>query len=152
MNKVVVFQLDYEQYAIPVEHVVSIEKMSEPTVIPHMPDYMVGVVRIRTELVPVLDTMRILYHRPYTKTEKTRLIVVSTEELVVAFIVDDAKEILDIPEEAIKQVNMLAYRQTPYFIGVANLPERLITLIDPNELFERLEGVKEIKEHMKSHQ
>lgn len=152
MNKVVVFQLNHEQYAIPIEHVVSIEKMSEPTVIPHMPDYMVGVVRIRGELVPVLDTMRILYRRPYTKTEKTRLIVVSTEELVVAFIVDDAKEILDIPEEVIKQVNMLAYRQTPYFIGVANLTERLIMLIDPNELFERLERVKEIKEHMKSHQ
>jgi purine-binding chemotaxis protein CheW len=152
MNKVVVFQLEHEQYAIPVEHVVSIEKMIMPTVIPQMPDYMMGVVHIRGELVPVLDTMKILYRRPYIETDNTRLIVVSTEDLSVAFIVDDAKEIIDIPEEAIKQVNMLAYRQTPYFIGVANLPERLITLIDPNRLFESLEGVKAIKEHMQSHQ
>lgn len=152
MNKVVVFQLEHEQYAIPVEHVVSIEKMITPTVIPQMPDYMMGVVRIRGELVPVLDTMKILYRRPYIETDKTRLIVVSTEDLSVAFIVDDAKEILDIPEEAIKQVNMLFYRQTPYFIGVASLPERLITLIDPNQLFESLEGVKAIKEHVQNHQ
>jgi purine-binding chemotaxis protein CheW len=152
INKVVVFQVGNEQYAIPVEHVISIEKMSAPTIIPQMPDYMIGVVRIRGELVPVLDTMKILYNRPYVETERTRLIVVSTEDISVALIVDDAKEIIDIPQEAIQQVNMLAYRQTPYFIGVANLPERLITLIDPNRLFESLEGVKDIKEHVQSHQ
>jgi purine-binding chemotaxis protein CheW len=151
MNKFVVFQLEREQYAVPIEYVISIEKMTEPTVIPQMPDYMVGVVRIRGELVPVLDTRKLLYERPFEETDKTRLVVTMVEDVSVAFIVDEAKEILDIPEEAIKQVNMLAYRQTPYFIGVANLPERLITLIDPNQLFESLEGAKAIKEHVKNH-
>jgi purine-binding chemotaxis protein CheW len=151
MNKFVVFQLEREQYAVPIEYVISIEKMTEPTMIPQMPDYMVGVVRIRGELVPVLDTRKLLYERPFEETDKTRLVVTMVEDVSVAFIVDEAKEILDIPKEAIKQVNMLAYRQTPYFIGVANLPERLITLIDPNQLFESLEGAKAIKEHVKNH-
>ncbi|OQM45033.1 chemotaxis protein CheW [Anoxybacillus sp. UARK-01] len=152
MNKVVVFQLGNEQYAIPIEQVVSIEKMAAPTVIPQMPDYMLGVVRIRGELVPVLDMVKILYRHSYIQTEKTRLIVVQAEDLVVAFIADDAKEILDIPSEAMKQLNMLAYRQTPYFLGVANLPERLITLIDANRLFESLEGMQMIKERIKENQ
>ncbi|KXG11178.1 chemotaxis protein CheW [Anoxybacillus rupiensis] len=152
MNKVVVFQLGNEQYAIPIEQVVSIEKMAAPTVIPQMPDYMLGVVRIRGELVPVLDMVKILYRHSYIQTEKTRLIVVQTEDLVVAFIADDAKEILDIPSEAMKKLNMLAYRQTPYFLGVANLPERLITLIDANRLFESLEGMQVIKERIKENQ
>ncbi|MCZ0756466.1 chemotaxis protein CheW [Anoxybacillus sp. J5B_2022] len=150
MGKVIVFQLDQEQYAIPVEYVVSIEKMSEPTVIPHMPEYVVGVVRIRGELVPVLDTTRIFYRRPYDRTEKTRLVVVHTEQLTVAFIVDEAKEIIDLPEEAIKQVNLLAYRNAPYFTGVANLPERLITLLDPNRLFMSLEGAMDLKEQIEA--
>ncbi len=59
------------------------------------------------------------------------MIVVITEDLSAALIVDDAKEIIDIPSKSIKQGNMLAYRQTPYFIGVASLPERLITLVEP---------------------
>ncbi|WP_163149902.1 chemotaxis protein CheW [Anoxybacillus sp. MB8] len=150
MEKVVVFQLANEQYAIPVEHVVSIEKMSRPTIIPGMPSYMLGVVRIRGELVPVLDTSQILYRRPYTETEKTRLIVVDTDDVHVAFIVDDAKEIIDIPSHMMKQVNMLAYQQTPYFIGIANLPDRLITVIDPTILFDHLEGSSTIKEHIKN--
>jgi purine-binding chemotaxis protein CheW len=152
LNKVVVCQIANEQYGIPVENVISIEKMSTPTVIPQMPDYMVGVVRIRGELVPVLDTMKILYNRPFQESYKTRMIVVTTEDISVALIVDDAKEIIDIPSDSIKQVNMLAYRQTPYFMGVASLPERLITLVEPNRLFESLEGVKAIKEHVQNHQ
>jgi purine-binding chemotaxis protein CheW len=152
LNKVVVCQIANEQYGIPVENVISIEKMSAPTVIPQMPDYMVGVVRIRGELVPVLDTMKILYNQPFQENDKTRMIVVITEDISVALIVDDAKEIIDIPSESIKQVNMLAYRQTPYFIGIASLPERLITLVEPNRLFESLAGVKAIKEHIQSHQ
>ncbi|RAK22289.1 purine-binding chemotaxis protein CheW [Anoxybacillus vitaminiphilus] len=152
LNKVVVCQIADEQYGIPVENVISIEKMSAPTVIPQMPDYMVGVVRIRGELVPVLDTMKILYNRPFQENDKTRMIVVITEDISVALIVDEAKEIVDIPSELIKQVNMLAYRQTPYFIGVASLPERLITLVEPNQLFESLEGIKAIKEHIQSQQ
>jgi purine-binding chemotaxis protein CheW len=152
LNKVVVCQIANEQYGIPVENVISIEKMSAPTVIPQMPDYMIGVVRIRGELVPVLDTMKILYNRPFQENEKTRMIVVITDDISVALIVDDAKEIIDIPSDSIKQVNMLAYHQTPYFIGVASLPERLITLVEPNQLFESLEGVKAIKEHIQSHQ
>ena len=152
MNKFVVFRLESEQYAIPVEHVISIEKMMVPTIVPQMPDYMVGVVRIRGELVPVLDTRKLLYERPFEETDKTRLVVTMAEDISVAFIVDEAKEILDIPKEAVKQVNMLAYQQTPYFIGVASLPERLITLIDLNQLFTQLEGAKVIKEHIYSHQ
>jgi purine-binding chemotaxis protein CheW len=152
MNKFVVFQLEREQYAVPIEYVISIEKMVEPTIIPQMPDYMVGVVRIRGELVPVLDTRKLLYERSFEETDKTRLVVTTAEDISVAFIVDEAKEILDIPEEAVKQVNMLAYQQTPYLVGVASLPERLIILMDPNRLFARLEEADEIKEHIHSHQ
>ncbi|EZP76049.1 CheW protein [Parageobacillus genomosp. 1] len=152
MNKFVVFQLEREQYAIPVVHVISIEKMMTPTIVPQMPDYMVGVVRIRGELVPVLDTRRLLYGQPFEETDKTRLVVTAAEGISVAFIVDEAKEILDIPEEAVKHINMLVYQQTPYLVGVASLPERLITLMDPNRLFAHLEEVNEIKEHIYSHQ
>jgi purine-binding chemotaxis protein CheW len=98
----------------------------------------------------VLDTSQILYRRPYTETEKTRLLVVQADDVYVSFIVDDAKEIIDIPPDMMKQVHMLAYQRTPYFIGIANLPDRLITVIDPTILFNHLEGVNIIKEHIKN--
>ncbi|MDF0727378.1 chemotaxis protein CheW [Cytobacillus sp. S13-E01] len=149
-SKVVVFQVGNEEYGIPVQNVISIERIQPSTVIPKMPSFMKGVVTIREELVPVIDTGIILYDRTTIETDKSRMIVTKTEDLSVGLIVDDAKEILDIPQEKIKQLNLLAYQKTSYFLGVANLENRLLTLLDPNNLFESLEGIKQIKEHMNS--
>ena len=61
--KAVVVQCGNEEYAIPVESVVSIERLEQVNPIPHLPDYMLGLMRIRGELVPIMDFEQILYGR-----------------------------------------------------------------------------------------
>jgi len=65
-------------------------------------------------------------------------------------LVNEAKEIINIPQDKLKQVGLVAYQKTSYFTGVANLDTRLITLIDPLLLIRSLEGIREIQEFMKS--
>ncbi|MFD2445973.1 chemotaxis protein CheW [Bacillus sp. CGMCC 1.16607] len=151
-NKVVVFQVNKEEYAISIQYVISIEKLEGITPIPHLPNYVKGMMVVRGELVPVIDLEQIFYRRQLEQTESSRLIVLKTEELSIGIFVEDAKEIIDIPAEKIKQVGLVAYSKTSYFTGVANLDSGLITLIDPLKLVQSLEGIKEIKEYMKSHQ
>ncbi|WP_442594741.1 chemotaxis protein CheW [Neobacillus sp. D3-1R] len=151
-SKVIVFQVDNEEYCIPIQFVVSIEKLEGITPIPHLPEYVKGMMIVRGELVPVIDLEQIFYKRQLEQTESSRLIVLNTEELSIGIMVKDAKEIIDIPAENIKQVGLVAYAKTSYFSGVANLNSRLITFIDPLKLVQALEGVKEIKDYMKSHQ
>ena len=57
--KSVVFACGTEEYAVPVEQAISIEKLEHVTPIPHLPNYLLGFTRIRGELVPVLDFERI---------------------------------------------------------------------------------------------
>lgn len=152
MSKGVVFQTETEEYAIPIQHVVSIEKMQDFTVIPAMPSYMKGVTRIREELVPVIDMNQILFNRANAVSEKTRIVVVHDEELAIGLIVDDAKEIIEFDEAEIKQLSLLAYKNAKYFIGIANFHDRLITLLDPCKLFAGLEGIREIKSEVMSRQ
>ncbi|PLR86038.1 chemotaxis protein CheW [Bacillus canaveralius] len=148
IKKVVVFQVGSEDYAIPIENVISIEKMEGATPIPHLPEYVNGIVKVRGELIPVIDFENILYKRSLEITEQTRLIVLQTDDLALGVLVKDAKEILDIPSDALKQIGLIAYQKTNYFTGVANLDQRLITIIDPSILVQSLEGIKEIREHM----
>ena len=63
-EKAVVFFCGKEQYAVPVEQVVSIEKLERVTPIPHLPNYLLGFTRIRGELIPIIDFQTILYNRP----------------------------------------------------------------------------------------
>lgn len=152
INKVVVFRVGKEEYAIPIRFVISIEKVEGITSIPHLPHYMKGIAKVRGELIPVVDSESILYSRTLQETELSRMIVLQTEELSFAVLVNEAMEILDIPSGNLKQPGLIAYQKTNYFTGVANMDTRLITLIDPFKLVESLEGVREIKDYMKSQQ
>lgn len=151
-NKVVVFQVGHEDYAIAIDFVISIEKVEGITPIPHLPNYVKGIVKVRGELVPVIDFEQILYNRPIQSTESTRLIVLHTEDLSICVMVNDAKEIIDVAPENIKQLGLVGYKKTEYLTGVANLEQRLITIINPSILVQSLEGIKEIQEYMRSHQ
>ncbi|WP_335872675.1 chemotaxis protein CheW [Bacillus sp. 2205SS5-2] len=146
-QKVVVFQSGTEEYALPIENVISIEKLAKINPIPHLPNYVSGIVDIRNELVPVLDFEQILYGAASDLTD-ARMIVIQSELLSFAVIVKEAKEILDVPNEAIKQVGLLAYSKTKYFTGVVHWEQRLITYVSPGILVKSLDGIKEIEAYL----
>jgi purine-binding chemotaxis protein CheW len=148
-KKMIVFQVGKEEYAIPIEFVISIEKAEGITPIPHLPEYVKGISRVRGELIPVIDFEHILYDRRQAESDAARMIVLQTEELSLGASVSEAKEILDIPKEAIKELGLAAYQRTTYFSAVAALDSRLITIIDPLRLVQALDGIREIKEFMK---
>ncbi|WP_146551385.1 chemotaxis protein CheW [Rummeliibacillus sp. SL167] len=147
--KVVVFKCGNEEYALPVEKVVSIEKFEKVNRIPHLPDYVLGLTRIRDELLPVLDFEQILYGNRANSSE-AKIIVLQADEFVFGLLVLEAKEILDIEEDQLKQVGLVNYTKTQYFSAVANLTDRMITLVSPDVLVNTLDGIKELKEYMKS--
>ncbi len=147
--KVVVFRCGQEEYAIPVEKVISIEKQDFVNRIPHLPDYVLGLTKVRNELLPILDFEQILYHKPIHSSD-AKMIVVTADDFIFGLLVLEAKEILDIEEEQLKQVGLLSYSKTQYFTAVANLDQRMITLVSPEILVNSLEGIKEIKAYLKS--
>src|SRR6188472_1747442 len=103
-EKVVVFNAGKEEYAIPIEFVISIEKIEEINLIPHLPSYMRGIIKSRGSLIPVLDIGDIFYGLSTDVNETVRMIVIETDELSFGLLVKEAKEILEIPEEALEQI------------------------------------------------
>ncbi|MBE1553818.1 chemotaxis protein CheW [Sporosarcina limicola] len=148
--KAVIIQCGNEEYALPVETVVSIERLEQVNPIPHLPDYMLGLMRIRKELVPILDFEQILYGRSAKGHAEARVVLVKTKNLYIGLLVLDAKEILDIPEGSMSSTGLLAYSKTKYFITVANLENRIITVVDPEILSQTLAGMDEIDEYVKA--
>jgi len=147
IEKAVVFLCATEQYAVPVEQVVSIEKLERVTPFPHLPDHLLGFTRIRGELIPIIDFQTILYNRP-TTAQTAKIIVLKTELLNYGLVVADAKEIIDFEEGVLKQMGLINYERTKYFTAVANLEDRMISCIDPNILVHSLDGIREIIEYL----
>ncbi|MBN8190860.1 chemotaxis protein CheW [Bacillus sp. NTK074B] len=155
MPKVVVFHAGKEEYALPVENVVSIEKVEEIRAIPHLPQFVMGIIKVRGEMIPVLDLGNILYGTTAGTETGMFLLVVQTKTMQIGMVVKEAKEILEVSEESITNVGLLAYSKTNYFSGIINLEDKMITQIDADVLVESLESIKEIKDYVneqKAHQ
>ncbi|TQR15635.1 chemotaxis protein CheW [Psychrobacillus soli] len=149
-EKVVVFQCGNEEYAVPIEHVVSIEKLEQVNPIPHLPNYLIGLMKIRGELVPIIDFEEILYHRSGVNYENARVVTMHTQDMSVGILVKEAKEILDILTDDLKQIGLVNYTKTQYFTAVANLENRMITIVDPSILVRSLEGIKDIQSYLEN--
>ncbi|WAA10482.1 chemotaxis protein CheW [Fervidibacillus albus] len=147
-KKWVIFQVETEEYAIEVGRVISIERTEPFTPIPQLPEYVKGIMKVRNELVPVVDLRKVLYEKDEQENESVRIIVLKTNRMPIALLVTEAKELIETEEGNEKQVGLINYKQTAFFKSVIQLQNRLITVIDSDVLIETLDGIREIYTYM----
>jgi purine-binding chemotaxis protein CheW len=63
VQKLVTFRIAKEEFAIPVEHVREILRVRTPSRVPDVPDYVLGVLTVRGQILPVIDLRRLLQQR-----------------------------------------------------------------------------------------
>ena len=129
--KVIVFQLQDEEYGIPVQQVRSIEKVQHITRVPRTASYIKGVINLRGVVTPIIDLRKRFGLKVLDDTESTRMIIVSKEDMEVGFIVAAANDVIDIHQDIIEPApEVVGAVEVEYIQGVAKLDKRLIVMID----------------------
>ncbi|AXI09102.1 chemotaxis protein CheW [Oceanobacillus sp. 143] len=130
-GKVIVFQLQDEEYALSVEQVGAIEKMQTITRVPHSSKFVKGVINLRGVVTPIID-LRLRFGMEETAvSESTRIIIVTLPDMEVGLIVDAANDIIDIPAEMIEQPPAaIGSIDIDYIEGVTKHNDRLIVLLN----------------------
>jgi len=100
------FLVNQENFAISILDVKEIIEISSVTRVPMTPDYIHGVINLRGNVVPVIDLSARLDHGR-TKISKRSCIILVEIELtdstqLIGMLVDEVKEILEIPSENIQ--------------------------------------------------
>ena len=63
VQKVVTFRIAKEEFAFHMEHVREILRVETPNQVPDVPDYVLGVLTVRGQILPVIDLRRLLQQR-----------------------------------------------------------------------------------------
>jgi purine-binding chemotaxis protein CheW len=141
--KVIVFQLNEKEYAVPVGQVKSIEKIMHFTRVPHTSPYIKGVMNLRGVVTPLIDLRVRFGIEEQDYTDSSRVIIVSVAEAEVGLIVDGANDVIDIPSSIVEPPPEIVGAEAAEFInGVIKLDKRLLILID----LENILGVLEEKD------
>ena len=138
-TKQVVFKLGQEEYGLDILIVNAIETYSGVVSVPNAPDYILGMLNLRGEVIPVFS-LRIKFGLPEATLDKEQLIITRTKDMVVGFKVDAVCGILEFDAKEINEVPMIVRSErTRYAKQVANKDGKMILLLDH-------EGILDAKE------
>lgn len=130
-NLHVICKIGESEYAIPADEVYQLESYMNATPVPGAPRYVLGLVQIRQQIVPVLD-LRIRFGLPALQPSlECRVVVLKLERRLVGIVVDSAREVQNFSPEQLKAPPELIAQQSKGFVkSVIHLKERIIMLLD----------------------
>ncbi|HHF3248051.1 TPA: chemotaxis protein CheW [Vibrio alginolyticus] len=131
----VTFQLEEETYGINVMQVREVLRYTEIAPVPGAPDYVLGIINLRGNVVTVIDTRSRFGLIEGEVTDNTRIIVIESERQVIGILVDSVAEVVYLRSSEIDTTPSVGTDESAKFIqGVSNRDGKLLILVDLNKL------------------
>lgn len=133
--QLVSFRLAQEEYGIEITKVQEIILMGEITRVPQTPNYIKGLINLRSTVIPIVD-LRLRFGVPeQAPTDDTRIMVVNVSGKTIGIVVDAVSEVLRIVHGQITSPPpTVAGLGREYLTGLVKLENRLLILLDIDRL------------------
>ena len=134
---IVAFTLGAEEFGIPIEQVLEIDRFSPVTRVPRVAPFIEGVINLRGQLLPIVDLRTRFGMERSDRTRKTRIVVAECKGHRIGLIVDEVSEVVRVPIDQIEgNPPLLAGAAADCVRSVAKLDDRLILLLELAEVVE----------------
>ena len=131
----VTYRLGEETYGINVMQVQEVLRHTEIAPVPGAPDYVLGIINLRGNVVTVIDTRARFGLPPADVTDNTRIVIIESDEQVVGILVDSVAEVVYLKSSEIDSAPNVGTEESAKFIqGVSNRDGELLILVDLNKL------------------
>lgn len=145
MNQVYLsFNIGNELFAINVLKVLEVLQKQYITPVPNAPDYIMGIINFRGEVVPVFNTRIKFNLKSLNEADSFAIAVLdlvkNNEPFRIGATVDWVKDVITINDNDIKPVPpMNSSFNTDFLTGVVRMDDRFILLIDVDKVFTQSE-------------
>jgi purine-binding chemotaxis protein CheW len=131
----VTYRLDEETYGINVMQVQEVLRYTDIAPVPGAPDYVLGIINLRGNVVTVIDTRSRFGLPPTETTDNSRIVIIESDEQVVGILVDSVAEVVYLRSSEIDSAPNVGTEESAKFIhGVSNQKGQLLILVDLNKL------------------
>ena len=138
-NKYVTFKSGNEYFGLKIEYVSEIIVYQEITEIPESEDYIKGLINLRGKIIPVIDVRIRFKQEPMEYTDRTCIVIVNVNDMVVGLIVEKIAEVVEIKEEDILPPPKVVIGgedklQNRYVYGIGKVGDSVKLLLDPERI------------------
>ena len=127
----VTFRLGDEIYGIDVLKVQEVLRITEISPVPGAPDYVLGIINLRGNVVTVVDARNRFSLPPKESDDASRIIVVDAFDKIIGLLVDNVSEVAYVPDSQIELAPNVGNEDTNKFVaGVYNRDNELLIMVD----------------------
>jgi len=127
----VTYQLEEETYGINVMQVQEVLRITEIAPVPGAPNYVIGIINLRGNVVTVIDTRSRFGLMSKESDDHTRIIIVEVNGNVIGMLVDSVAEVVYLHQSEIDTAPNVSSDDSSRFIqGVCSRDEQLLILVD----------------------
>lgn len=114
-----------------------INKLIEMTRVPQAPDYVLGILNLRGEIVTIIDLGKKLGLKSTEISDKTRNVIVNSNGEHIGLMVERISDVIQAEREKIEMPPAnIGGVQGKYFTGVFKTEDRLIGILDVEKVLE----------------
>lgn len=135
--QLVTFTMAGETYALEIQQVEAIINLKPITRVPKAPSHIDGVINLRGEIVPVINTRARLRLPPAEKKPSNQIIILAFEEEKVkaGFLVDSVQEVIRLQESAIEAPSRVSEGvDVEYLRGVGKIDNKIIIMLNAHRI------------------
>ncbi|WP_022947887.1 chemotaxis protein CheW [Methylohalobius crimeensis] len=130
----VTFRLGNETYGINVMQVKEVLRVSEIAPVPGAPDYVIGIINLRGNVVTVVDTRSRFGLPPKPSDGMSRIVIIESAEQVIGILVDSVAEVVELRATEIETAPNVGNEDSARYIqGVTSRGGNLLILVDLNK-------------------
>lgn len=129
LNKVLTFYIKGQIYGIEIDHVTEIIGIQPFIRVPGTPDYVKGIINVRSKVVPVIEVRTRFGKDEIAYTDRTCIIIVTYEDMMIGLIVDSVKGVHDVYKDTISETPIFDNVNTSRFIKYIIREEDEVRLI-----------------------
>ena len=120
------FYLAGELFALPVDEVQEVLMQQPLTPVPRAPEYVLGLLNLRGQVMPVIDLRRRLGFEPHPGGDCKQL-VLTMPEGPISVLVDEIGDVLELPvDDWVAPPETLAARQRASIVAVCPIEQHLV--------------------------
>ena len=133
--EIVSFTIKNQAFCLDIGHVLEIRGWTDTTTLPHAPDYVIGMMNLRGNVLPVVDLSLRLGLGKTEPESRHVIIIASIDNKSVGFLVDAVSNILTVDLADIQSTPDVSSPRTAAFIkGVWSVDDTIVRAIDVHQI------------------
>ncbi len=134
-NQLITFTIQDELYGVDILKIQELIGFSEVTPVPNLPGYILGVINLRGNVIPVIDLRKKfnMRHKDYDKFNV--IIVLKVENRFIGLVVDSVHDVVSLSDEKVGDTPSFTTQiDTSFIKNISQIDDKLVVILDTDKI------------------